>query len=132
MARVCHTNNCPVGVASQREELRARFPGCPGDLVNYFHFVAEEVRGAPPPAAGLPWAQQLHLPAAAPHREGLSKPPACWCSHLFGVWCVGHLQESIFPGAVHHPRRCALGSRPWGCGRWTSWWGGPICWRSGT
>ena len=33
MARVCHTNNCPVGVASQREELRARFPGCPGDLV---------------------------------------------------------------------------------------------------
>lgn len=45
MARVCHTNNCPVGVASQREELRARFPGVPEDLVNYFHFVAEEVRG---------------------------------------------------------------------------------------
>ncbi|KAJ9505421.1 hypothetical protein QJQ45_026361 [Haematococcus lacustris] len=44
MARVCHTNNCPVGVASQREELRARFPGAPADLVNYFHFVAEEVR----------------------------------------------------------------------------------------
>ncbi|GIL47362.1 hypothetical protein Vafri_4198, partial [Volvox africanus] len=44
MARVCHTNNCPVGVASQREELRARFPGAPEDLVNYFHFVAEEVR----------------------------------------------------------------------------------------
>ncbi|GFH12496.1 glutamate synthetase, partial [Haematococcus lacustris] len=42
MARVCHTNNCPVGVASQREELRARFPGAPADLVNYFHFVAEE------------------------------------------------------------------------------------------
>ena len=34
MARVCHTNNCPVGVASQREELRARFPGAPGDLVS--------------------------------------------------------------------------------------------------
>ncbi len=32
MARVCHTNNCPVGVASQREELRARFPGAPADL----------------------------------------------------------------------------------------------------
>lgn len=44
MARVCHTNNCPVGVASQREELRARFPGVPEDLVNYFYFVAEEVR----------------------------------------------------------------------------------------
>ena len=35
MARVCHTNNCPVGVASQREELRARFPGAPGDLVSH-------------------------------------------------------------------------------------------------
>lgn len=35
MARVCHTNNCPVGVASQREELRARFPGAPGDLVRH-------------------------------------------------------------------------------------------------
>ncbi|XP_031473848.1 ferredoxin-dependent glutamate synthase, chloroplastic isoform X2 [Nymphaea colorata] len=45
MARICHTNNCPVGVASQREELRARFPGVPGDLVNFFLFVAEEVRG---------------------------------------------------------------------------------------
>ena len=44
MARVCHTNNCPVGVASQREELRARFPGTPDDVVNYFAFVAEEVR----------------------------------------------------------------------------------------
>jgi len=44
MARVCHTNNCPVGVASQREELRAHFPGTPEDLVNYFHFVSEEIR----------------------------------------------------------------------------------------
>lgn len=35
MARVCHTNNCPVGVASQREELRARFPGAPADLVPF-------------------------------------------------------------------------------------------------
>ncbi len=52
MARVCHTNNCPVGVASQREELRARFPGAPGDLVNYFHFIAEEVFADP--AVSLP------------------------------------------------------------------------------
>ncbi len=34
MARVCHTNNCPVGVASQREALRERFPGVPQDLVS--------------------------------------------------------------------------------------------------
>merc|ERR1719261_1953212 len=44
MARICHTNNCPVGVATQREELRARFPGAPSDLVNFFIFAAEEVR----------------------------------------------------------------------------------------
>ena len=40
MARVCHTNNCPVGVASQREELRARFPGTPGDLVRHPLFLS--------------------------------------------------------------------------------------------
>ena len=44
MARVCHTNNCPVGVASQREDLRAKFPGTPSDVVNFFHHISEEVR----------------------------------------------------------------------------------------
>ena len=44
MARVCHTNNCPVGVATQKESLRKRFPGVPEHVVNFFLFVAEEVR----------------------------------------------------------------------------------------
>ncbi len=44
MARVCHTNNCPVGVATQQEKLRKRFPGIPEHVVNFFIFVAEEVR----------------------------------------------------------------------------------------
>ncbi|WP_414527429.1 glutamate synthase-related protein [Nodularia chucula] len=44
MARICHTNNCPVGVASQKEELRKRFTGMPENVVNFFYFVAEEVR----------------------------------------------------------------------------------------
>ena len=44
MARICHTNNCPVGVASQRKDLRNRYPGIPADLVNFFMFLAEEVR----------------------------------------------------------------------------------------
>jgi glutamate synthase (ferredoxin) len=44
MARVCHTNNCPVGVASQKEALRRRFTGLPEHVVNFFLFVAEEVR----------------------------------------------------------------------------------------
>ena len=44
MARICHTNNCPVGIASQRKDLRKRYPGIPSDLVNFFVFIAEEVR----------------------------------------------------------------------------------------
>jgi glutamate synthase (ferredoxin) len=44
MARICHTNNCPVGVASQKEQLRARYPGTPGDVVEFFQYVALEVR----------------------------------------------------------------------------------------
>ena len=45
MARVCHQNKCPVGVATQDPELRKRFGGKPEHIVNYFRFVAEEVRG---------------------------------------------------------------------------------------
>ena len=44
MARVCHLNTCPVGVTSQKEELRKKFPGTPEHVVNFFHFVAEEAR----------------------------------------------------------------------------------------
>ena len=44
MARICHTNNCPVGVATQQEQLRKRFTGIPEHVVNFFFFIAEEVR----------------------------------------------------------------------------------------
>ncbi len=44
MARICHTNKCPVGVATQQERLRERFPGLPEHVVNFFLFIAEEVR----------------------------------------------------------------------------------------
>ncbi len=44
MARVCHQNRCPVGVATQDPELRQRFAGRPEHIVNYFTFVAGEVR----------------------------------------------------------------------------------------
>ena len=44
MMRKCHLNTCPVGVATQDEELRKRFTGKPEHVVNYFFFVAEEVR----------------------------------------------------------------------------------------
>ena len=44
MARQCHLNTCPVGVAAQREDLRAKFPGKPEHVVNFFKFVAQETR----------------------------------------------------------------------------------------
>ena len=44
MMRKCHLNTCPVGVATQDPVLRKRFTGQPEHLVNYFFFVAEEVR----------------------------------------------------------------------------------------
>jgi glutamate synthase (NADPH/NADH) large chain len=44
MMRKCHLNTCPVGVATQDPELRKRFVGKPEYVVNYFFFVAEEVR----------------------------------------------------------------------------------------
>jgi glutamate synthase domain-containing protein 2/glutamate synthase domain-containing protein 3 len=44
MARICNTNKCPVGVATQDPELRKRFPGKPEWVMNYMLFVAREVR----------------------------------------------------------------------------------------
>jgi glutamate synthase (NADPH/NADH) large chain len=45
LMRVCHLNTCPVGIATQRKELRELFKGAPEHVVNFFAFVAEEVRG---------------------------------------------------------------------------------------
>jgi glutamate synthase (NADPH) large chain len=44
LMRVCHLDTCPVGVATQNPELRARFTGRPEFVVNFFEFIAEQVR----------------------------------------------------------------------------------------
>ncbi len=44
MMRKCHLNTCPVGIATQDKELRKKFDGSPEDVVNFFFFIAEEVR----------------------------------------------------------------------------------------
>ena len=44
MMRVCHLDTCPVGVATQNPELRARFTGSPDFVVTFFEFIAEQVR----------------------------------------------------------------------------------------
>jgi len=45
MMRKCHLNTCPVGIATQDPELRAKFAGKPEHVVNFFFLLAEEMRG---------------------------------------------------------------------------------------
>ncbi len=44
MARQCHLNTCPTGVATQRPDLRAKFKGTPDQVVTFFSFIAQQVR----------------------------------------------------------------------------------------
>ena len=44
MMRKCHLNTCPVGVATQDPALRKKFKGQPEHVINFFFFIAEEVR----------------------------------------------------------------------------------------
>jgi len=44
MARQCHINTCPTGIATQREDLRSKFRGTPEQVITYFSLLAEEVR----------------------------------------------------------------------------------------
>jgi len=44
MMRKCHLNTCPVGIATQNPDLRAKFQGTPENVINFFFFVAEELR----------------------------------------------------------------------------------------
>ncbi len=45
MMRKCHLNTCPVGIATQDPVLRAKFQGSPENVINFFFFIAEQVRG---------------------------------------------------------------------------------------
>jgi glutamate synthase (NADPH/NADH) large chain len=44
MMRKCHLNTCPVGIATQNPELRKKFEGTPENVINFFFYIAEEVR----------------------------------------------------------------------------------------
>ena len=57
MLRKCHLNTCSVGIATQDPELRKKFAGQPENVINYFFFVAEHLRGNHGPA-GLPHHQR--------------------------------------------------------------------------
>ncbi len=44
MMRKCHLNTCPVGIATQDPALRKKFQGTPENVINFFFFIAEQVR----------------------------------------------------------------------------------------
>ena len=70
MMRVCHLDTCPVGIATQNPELRARFSGKPEFVETFFEYIAEEVREHLA-ALGLPQHRGGDRPGRAPrHRQG--------------------------------------------------------------
>jgi glutamate synthase (NADPH/NADH) large chain len=83
MMRVCHLDTCPVGIATQNPELRKKFSGKPEFVVNFFEFIAEEVReylaalGFRSIAEAIGHVEALDVRAAVDHwkAEGLDLTP---------------------------------------------------------
>ncbi len=103
MARVCHTNQCPVGVATQQEKLRQRFPGTPEHVVNFFYYVAEEVRSI---LARLGYSNLLDIIGRADllkTREGmkLTKTNSLILDCLTNLPDVRHDRSWLEQGEVH-------------------------------
>jgi glutamate synthase domain-containing protein 2 len=84
MARACHLNTCPVGVATQKQELRKKFPQVAEWVMAYFLFVAEETRAYLATLGARSLAEvigrvELLQPVARPrglHLQGMAIPPA--------------------------------------------------------
>ena len=121
MMRVCHLDTCPVGVATQNPELRKRFTGTPELVVNFFEFVAEEVRelagrdglAALEEAIGhtelLAAVVPVDHPKAAP--LDLSRHPGA-----AAVGRAAHLRAQAGPRPGPHPGRPADRGMPAGAG----------------
>ncbi|HYP44514.1 MAG TPA: glutamate synthase large subunit [Propionibacteriaceae bacterium] len=97
MMRVCHLDTCPVGVATQNEELRRKFTGRPEFVVNFFEYIAEEVRE---------YLAQLGfrtLAEAVGHVEVLEARQAVdhWKAHGLDLRPILH-QPELDEGAVLH------------------------------
>jgi glutamate synthase (NADPH) large chain len=97
MMRVCHLDTCPVGIATQNPELRERFTGKAEFVVNFFQFVAEEVREL---LAELGFRT---LEEAIGHVEALDVAPAVehWKAHGLDLMPILH-QPELPEGAVRH------------------------------
>ena len=122
MMRVCHLDTCPVGVATQNPELRKRFSGTPDLVVNFFEFIAEEVRellaeiGFRTLEEAIGHAELLEPPWPPPTTP---RPPTLDLSaHPVPAagGCAAHLRAQAGPRPRAHPGRQAdrgLPGRPW-------------------
>ena len=99
MMRVCHLDTCPVGVATQNPELRKKFSGQPEFVVNFFEFIAEEVRallaslGFRTVEEAVGQVEMLDVADAIDH----------WKAHGLDLSAILHLPP-LAPDAVRHRR----------------------------
>jgi len=76
MARQCHENTCPVGVATQNEKLRDRFPGEPQHVINYMTFVAQELREIMAELGFTKVEEMVGRPGVLKQRSDVTQPKA--------------------------------------------------------
>ena len=107
MMRVCHLDTCPVGVATQNPELRKRFTGKPEFVVNFFEFIAEEVREYLA-ALGLPLASTRR--SATPSCSTPPRPIDHWKAAGLDLAPILHRPE--LPEGAALRRRQRPGPRP--------------------
>jgi glutamate synthase (NADPH/NADH) large chain len=101
MMRVCHLDTCPVGIATQNPVLRKRFAGKPEFVVNFFEFIAEEVREY---LAALGFRS---VAEAVGHAEMLDMKPAIshWKAHGLDVSPILAVADNPYDGqTLHHTR----------------------------
>jgi len=101
MMRVCHLDTCPVGVATQNQELRSKFSGKPEFVVNFFEFIAEEVREH---LAALGFRS---IAEAVGHVEALDTTPAeeHWKAHGLDLAPILHQPELPAGTPLHNTKK---------------------------
>ena len=106
MARQCHLNSCPTGIATQRPELRQKFRGTPEQVIAYFTLIAEEVRELLA-AAGCTSLDEIVGRTDLLERVDRAETPRAQMLDLSLL-----LRESALPRAWPRPRHPARNERP--------------------
>ena len=100
MMRVCHLDTCPVGVATQNPKLREKFSGKPEFVVNFFEYIAQEVREL---MASLGFRT---VPEMVGHVEAIDMVPAVehWKARGLDLAPILHQPENTYNSSLHNTR----------------------------